>query len=596
MLSALSSWRFYFAAAGLLALPAVMLVHLAKLQVVAADEESERDFRFLQKQGDARTLRQEPLVAYRGKISDRNGELLAVSTPVKTIYLNPQAFVAENIEALATALGMSKEKLAARLDLYRNKQFMYVARQLPPYKALRVEELKLPGVFVLDEFRRFYPAGETTAHLVGFTDVDDRGREGMELAYNEWLEGEAGARQVLKDRQGKVIKSAGLIKAARPGNDLELSIDLRLQYIAYRELKSAIKKQGARGGSVVVLDAHSSEVLAMVNQPSFNPNNRKGATLRAMRNSAVVDVFEPGSTAKPFTVIAGLQKGVIRNNSTIETSPGHITIANKTFLDPVNYGTLDVSRILQKSSQVGITKIAMQMPADYLREVFSTVGFGESVYTGFPGEASGRLPFRTKWHPHEHANIAFGYGFSTTALQLAQAYAVLANRGLLQAPSLLKVDEQNSQDRDAPQLVLDHAAVSAVASMLESVTQKGGTGKRAAIGAFDVAGKTGTAHKVSRKGGYAEDKYRALFAGFAPAKSPRLVSVVVIDEPPADNAYHGGQAAAPVFSAVISEALQVLHVAPDHKSKMADTQDESDSNLVKAAAAHAVSPEEVEAI
>lgn len=569
MITGLSSWRFYLAAAGLLCLPVIMLVHLAKLQVVTASEENDRDFRFLQKQGDARTLRQEPLIAYRGKISDRNGELLAVSTPVKTIYVNPQAFAKEDADALAKALGLDKEKLVQRLELYRNKQFMYVARHLPPYKASRVEELNINGVFVLDEFRRFYPAGETTAHLVGFTDVDDRGREGMELAYNEWLEGEAGARQVLKDRQGQVIKSAGLIKAARPGNDLELSIDLRLQYIAYRELKSAIRKQGARGGSVVVLDAHSSEVLAMVNQPSFNPNNRKGATLRAMRNSAVVDIFEPGSTAKPFTVIAGLQKGVIQRNSSIETSPGHITIANKTFLDPVNYGTMNVSRILQKSSQVGITKIAMQMPADYLRDVLSVVGFGESVYTGFPGEASGNLPARTRWHPHEHANIAFGYGFSTTALQLAQAYAVLANRGLMQTPSLLRVDPENSQDRDAPRSVLDHNAVSSVAAMLESVTKKGGTGTRAAIGAFDVAGKTGTAHKVSSAGGYAEDKYRALFAGFAPAKAPRLVAVVVIDEPPADNAYHGGQAAAPVFSAVVSEALQVLHVAPDHKKEMA---------------------------
>ena len=569
MIAGLSSWRFYLAAAGLLCLPVIMLVHLAKLQVVTASEENDRDFRFLQKQGDARTLRQEPLIAYRGKISDRNGELLAVSTPVKTIYVNPQAFAKEDADALAKALGLDKEKLVQRLELYRNKQFMYVARHLPPYKASRVEELNINGVFVLDEFRRFYPAGETTAHLVGFTDVDDRGREGMELAYNEWLEGEAGARQVLKDRQGQVIKSAGLIKAARPGNDLELSIDLRLQYIAYRELKSAIRKQGARGGSVVVLDAHSSEVLAMVNQPSFNPNNRKGATLRAMRNSAVVDIFEPGSTAKPFTVIAGLQKGVIQRNSSIETSPGHITIANKTFLDPVNYGTMNVSRILQKSSQVGITKIAMQMPADYLRDVLSVVGFGESVYTGFPGEASGNLPARTRWHPHEHANIAFGYGFSTTALQLAQAYAVLANRGLMQTPSLLRVDPENSQDRDAPRSVLDHNAVSSVAAMLESVTKKGGTGTRAAIGAFDVAGKTGTAHKVSSAGGYAEDKYRALFAGFAPAKAPRLVAVVVIDEPPADNAYHGGQAAAPVFSAVVSEALQVLHVAPDHKKEMA---------------------------
>ena len=454
-------------------------------------------------------------------------------------------------------MSLSEVQLKARLKRYRNKSFMYLARQLPIDKAESILDLNISGVSSQKEYKRFYPAGEVTAQLVGFTDINDNGQEGMELAYDTWLTGEAGAKKVVQDRAGRVINDISLIKSARSGEDLRLSIDLRVQYAAYRALKKAVKKHSAKSGSVVVLDVMTGEVLAMVNQPSFNPNDRSYLNQGSIRNRAMTDVMEPGSTVKPFTILAALESGKFSSESLIDTSPGYLKVDYKTFVDPSNYGELDLSGVLTKSSQVGTTKVALALNPELTRELFQRVGFGEVVGSGFPGETLGNLPAYRKWDPVTQATFAFGYGLSVSSLQLARAYAVLANDGVRREVSLVALESEPPSSR-----VIGIEASRQVRYMLQAASGRKGTGKRAMIDGYSVGGKTGTLHKVKTGGGYDENRYMSAFAGLSPIENPRLVTVVVIDEP-SDGSYFGGLVAAPVFSEVTGSALRLLQVTPD---------------------------------
>lgn len=551
----LPQWRFRLTATLLVGLSVLLVWRVLSLQVLDTD----RGYEFLQVQGDARTVRTEHIPAYRGVISDRNGEPLAVSTPVASVWINPLRIIEhrDRWKELAKAAGVSYRELEKKVNDHRSRQFVYLQRHMAPADAERVLALKIPGVNVQREYKRYYPAGEVAAHVVGFTDIDDRGQEGIELAFNDWLKGQDGSKRVLKDLHGNVFRDIGQERPASPGKDLVLSIDIRLQHLVYRELKAAMKRYSAKAGSVVMLDSHTGEILAMANQPSFNPNNRSDMRPGSMRNRAITDVFEPGSTVKPLTVVAALESGRYHPHTMIDTSPGYIRVGSKTLLDPVNYGAIDVTRVLTKSSQVGTSKIALDLDEHDVRDVFRRFGLGASTGTGFPGESAGILPSRSHWRDIERVNFAFGYGLAVTPLQLAQAYAVFANRGILKPAVLLR----KTEDSDGERVVREKVA-SQVAHMLETVTQEGGTATRAEMTIYSAAGKTGTVHKVGESGGYADNRYMAVFAGMAPAENPRLVTVVVIDEPELKK-YHGGEAAAPVFARVVSHALRILNVVPD---------------------------------
>lgn len=551
-------WRYYFVMLILALLPLAVLAKIAQLQIMPSEEYGAD---FLQTQGDARSIRTETIPAHRGLITDRNGEPLAVSTPVTTLIANPQRVqelaTPEHIARLAKAMNISVAQLEGRFKRYRNKSFMYLERQLPSAQAERILDLRIPGVFGRQEYKRFYPAGEVTAQLVGFTDINDDGQEGMELAYNAVLTGESGAKKVVKDLTGRVIKDISLVKPASPGNAVRLSIDLRVQYAAYRSLKAAVKKHRAKSGSVIVLDVQTGEVLAMANQPSFNPNDRTNVKLDAIRNRAVTDMMEPGSTVKPFTLLAALESGKFKPESVINTSPGRIKVSYKTFVDPHDYGRLDLAGILTKSSQVGTTKLALQLNPDTTRELFERMGFGESIGSGFPGETSGSLPGYRKWDPVTQATFSFGYGISASALQLARAYSILANDGFRKEVSMVALD-------GAPEsvAVIDPKLTGLIRTMLETAASDQGTGKRAMIDGYSVGGKTGTLHKVAATGGYDQHRYMSIFAGLSPVDQPRIVTIVVIDEPGIGD-YFGGLVAAPVFSEVTGSALRLLQVPPD---------------------------------
>lgn len=550
----ISRWRYSLLVMVLFALPAAALWHIAGLQVL---DGVDKGYEFLQGQGDARTVRTESIPAYRGVITDRRGEPLAVSTPVVTLWANPQVVdsSAEGLKQLAKKLSMSHQDLLKRLARYANKEFMYLARQLPPEQAEEVLSLEIPGVYGQGEYKRFYPAAEVASQLVGFTNIDDRGQEGMELAFDELLTGVPGAKSVLKDLKGRVIKDLALIQSEKPGQSLALSIDLRLQYAAYRELKAAVAKHRASSGSVVVVDVRTGEVLAMANQPSFNPNDRSQLSSDALRNRAITDLVEPGSTMKPLTVLAALESGKFTPETIIDTNPGYIRVGRKTFLDHRNYGEIDLTTLLVKSSQVGTTKIALELEPEHIRDMFFRVGLGQSPGTGFPGESPGSLPQHRKWRPVERANFAFGHGLSATALQMAQAYAVLASNGIRRPLSLLKTEDVPEGER-----VVEEDLVLRVREMMSHVTRTGGTGTRAAIPSYEVAGKTGTVHKVG-KYGYEKNRYVAMFAGMVPAENPRLVSVVIVNDPQGGK-YYGGEVAAPVFANVTADALRMLKIPP----------------------------------
>lgn len=552
---ALSRWRLLLVAALLCALPAVALWHIAGLQVLPANS---RGFQFLQGQGDARTLRVEPIPAYRGLITDRHGEPLAVSTPVVSVWANPQVLTtdARTLAPLAQRLKIPLATLKARIARRADKEFVYLARQLTPDEAAPALALKIDGVYTQQEYKRFYPAGEVAAQLVGFNNVDDSGQEGIERAYDDWLAGVPGGRRVLKNRKGQIVKELELVRSEKSGNDLALSIDLRLQYLAYRELKAAVAEFHAESGAMVVLDARTGEVLAMASQPSFNPNLRSAAERGAMRNRALIDIVEPGSLMKPLTMVAALESGKFTPHTPIDTNPGRIQVADKSFVDPHNYGLLDVTGIITKSSQVGLTKVSMQLAPEAIRDVFQRVGLGQNPGTGFPGESPGMLPDKRPWRAVERATYAFGYGMEATALQLARAYSVIANNGLRRPVTLLKVAPPVVGER-----VIDPAVASAVRTMMVTVTQPGGTGTRAAIPAYTVAGKTGTVHTVGAEG-YQKHSYSSLFAGMVPAAEPRLVAVVIVNKPQGGK-YFGGLVAAPVFRKVMAAALRTLKVPPE---------------------------------
>ena len=540
-------------------LPVTVAVKIAQLQIMPSEEQG-RDF--LQHQGDARSIRKEIIPAHRGLITDRNGEPLAVSTPVTTLIANPQdiqkSASAADIEKLAKALDISVSQLKSRLKRYRNKSFMYLARQLPTPEADRVLDLGVPGVSGRQEYKRFYPAGEVTAQLVGFTDINDDGQEGMELAYNAFLTGESGSKKVVKDLTGRVIKDIALIKPASPGNSLKLSIDLRVQYAAYRALKASVQKHQAQSGSVVVLDVQTGEVLAMANQPSFNPNDRSNLRPDSIRNRAVTDLMEPGSTVKPFTMLAALESGKFEPETVINTSPGYLKVAYKTFVDHRDYGPLDMAGILTKSSQVGTTKIALALDPDTTRELFERMGFGEGIGSGFPAETAGNLPAHRKWDLVTQATFAFGHGLSASSLQLARAYSILANNGARREISMTATESLPEATQ-----VADPELVKSIRGMLKTAVGEKGTGKRAMIDGYSVGGKTGTVHKVKASGGYDPHRYMSVFAGLSPVDDPRLVTIVVIDEP-REGDYFGGLVAAPVFSEVTGNALRLLQVTPDN--------------------------------
>lgn len=572
---AIYRWRFYGVACLLCVVLAFLLWHLVQLQVLP---DSERGFKFLQGQGLARTLRTETIPAYRGVISDRYGEPLAMSTPVVSLWANPKqlAVQPEAWSALADALQLNRKKLADKIHRFRNKEFMYLKRQLAPDEAERVLSLAISGVYGQQEYQRFYPAGEVTAHLVGFTNVDDKGQEGVELAYDNWLAGRVGRKQVLKDLSGRVIKEVAQLDTATPGKDIRLSIDLRLQYLAYRELKASVKAHNAESGSMIMLDAKTGEVLAMVNQPSFNPNDRSRLTPKALRNRVMTDQFEPGSTVKPLTIMAALETGRYTPASTIDTHPGYFRVGKKTLLDPVNYGVMDLTKIITKSSQVGLTKVSLDLEPTDIRDLYFRLGLGQTTGTGFPGESIGILPNHSTWQPIVQANFSFGYGLTLNALQLAQAYSVIADQGRKKPVSLLKIDQT-----PATESVIDKTIANQMVDMLKTVVLPGGTAKRANLDNYVVAGKTGTIHKVG-KSGYADNRYTSLFAGFAPADDPKIVAVVVVNEP-SRGQYYGGEVAAPVFATVVERGLQLLQVPPDEiKVQQAQSLKKNQVNTPKA--------------
>jgi cell division protein FtsI (penicillin-binding protein 3) len=512
---------------------------------------------FLQQKGEIRYARVVEISAHRGMVTDRHGEPLAVSTPVESVWASPADanLSTEQTVKLARLLGMDATELRRRLA-DSEREFVYLKRQLPPEQAAKVVQLNLPGVFLQREYRRYYPAAEVTAHVVGFTGVDDNGQEGIELAYQEWLAGKRGSRRVIKDRLGRIIEDVESIRAPQQGRDLALSIDQRIQYLAFRDLKSAVAEHEAKAGSIVVLDATSGEVLALANWPTYNPNNRDTLKMARSRNRAVVDLFEPGSTLKPFTAAAALESGLVGPGSVIDTEHGRFTIGKRTIRDVHPEGFLTVSQVIQKSSNVGSAKIALAMAPQKLWAIFSAVGFGAQTRVGFPGEATGRLRAYQSWKPIEHATMSYGHGVSVSLLQLARAYSVFATGGELKQLTLIRRDQPVEGKR-----VVSRRTAQAVRKILEMVTQPGGTATRAQVAGYRVAGKTGTAHKLDGAA-YAADRYVSSFVGFAPASNPRLVIAVMIDEPSGKHHY-GGEVAAPVFSTVMAGALRLLGVTPD---------------------------------
>ena len=549
----LSLWRFYLVVGVLCVLLALLVWRILSLQIL----DLERGYTFLQNQGEMRSVRTAEIPAYRGVILDRRGEPLALSTPVVSIYANPQLLKnSDRLGELAEALGMELTLLQDKLARYDNKQFMYLLRHQVPDHAREILDKRIKGVFGEREYRRFYPAGEVAAQLVGFTNVDGQGIAGLELTYNEWLKGTPGKKKYIKDLHGEVVRDIGVLEPARPGKDLVLSIDLRLQYLQHRELQRAVSALGAASGTVVTLDSHTGEVLAMVNYPVYNPNGSKSGSPGSRRNRAMTDVYEPGSTMKSLTMVAALESGRYTPDTMIDTSPGRIRVGPKVYPDPRNYGLISMTRVLQKSSQVGVTKIALDLGHEPIWDVFNRFGIGQSPGTGFPGESAGKLPNRPRWYATEKVSLAFGYGISATPLQLASAYSVFANEGKQLPISLLALEGETPEGKQ----IISRETAAQLLGMLHAVTGEHGTARKARVSGYQVGGKTGTVHKVG-PGGYEKHKYVALFAGIAPIDNPRIVTVVVINDPKG-KLYGGGAVAAPVFSQITSGTLRILGVPP----------------------------------
>jgi cell division protein FtsI (penicillin-binding protein 3) len=512
---------------------------------------------FLQAKGEARYGRVLELPASRGPVKDRNGQTVAISTPVESIWASPEDLEADEaqVQRLAQALAMPAAELRQKIAR-KDRQFVFLKRQISPDQAAKVMALRVPGVFQQREYRRFYPAGEVMAHVVGFTGIEDNGQEGIELAAQSRLAGTPGSRKVIKDRKGRVVEDVESVRAPRDGAEVTLAIDQRLQFLAHRELKAAVEQHRAKGGSMVILDARSGEVLALVNQPDYNPNNRAHVTGRQTRNRSVTDLYEPGSTLKPFTVAAALESGIVKPNTMIETAPGTLKIGGWTISDSHPMGTLTVEQVIQKSSNIGTAKIQLRMPAELVGTLYRELGFGALPETGFPGEAKGLLRPWSKWRPIEQATMSYGHGISVSLLQVARAYTVFTNEGELLPLALLKRDSQPIGKR-----LFSRETALEVTRMMEMAASPGGTAPQARVPGYRVAGKTGTAHKAEA-GGYAEHKYVSSFVGFAPVSNPRFIVAVMLDEPLGAK-YYGGDVGAPVFASVMGAALRMMAVAPD---------------------------------
>ncbi len=543
-----AAWRYWLVLGALFCCVLALFYRAVQLHVLEQG--------FLSNQGDARAIRFERLDAHRGLISDRNGEPLAISAAVETVYANPQQMnmTASTFTVLAKTLDVDRSNLEAKLLANIDKQFVYLKRKLSPEKVAQVLRLNLEGVYSRREYKRFYPAGEVAAHVVGFADIDERGREGLELSYDDWLTGHEGKRRVMKNRTGKVVKDLGVIEFAEPGKDIQLSLDMRIQYLAYREMKAVVEAHKAKSGSAVVLDVKTGEVLAMVNQPSYNPNNRRGLAVASLRNRAITDVFEPGSTMKLATLSAALESKRYTLGSVLDTSPGYLRLGRKTIRDARNYGRIDLSDVIAKSSNVGVSKIALSLEADAMWDMFYRLGLGQGTGIGFPGESIGHLPDLSANRSIEIAAMSYGYGLHVNALQLAQAYMILGNGGLKYPLSLIKKEQA-----EVPERVISEEVSDALRTAMRKVVAKG-SGRRARVAMYEVGGKTGTVHRVGR-GGYKQDEYKAIFAGLAPIDDPHIAVVVVVDAPSGAE-YYGGEVAAPVFSRVVDGTMRLLSVEP----------------------------------
>ena len=516
---------------------------------------------FLRAKGESRYTRVIEIPATRGRITDRHGEALAISTPVKSIWAIPDEVKMEpgKLAKLAALLELPPREIEKHLA-DSSRDFVYIKRQIPPEVADRVAELRIPGLFQTREYRRYYPGGDVMAHMLGFTGADDIGQEGVELAFQGQLAGKAGSRRVIKDRKGQIVDDMEFIKGAEDGKTLTLALDARIQNLVFGQLKAAIEAHRAKAGGVVVLDITTGEMIALANFPTYNPNNRTRLSGESLRNRALTDTFEPGSTLKPFTVALALDSGKVRPDTLIQTSPGTLTIGKATIHDAHAEGALTVAQVIQKSSNVGAAKIALSMPSEAMWEMFNSVGFGAAPRLGFPGAAPGRVRPAKSWRPIEQATMSYGHGISVSLIQLARAYSIFALDGELMPISLVKVDTPPPAPR-----VISAETARAMRAMLESVVQVGGTAPRAQIMGYRVGGKTGTAHK-QQNGGYAANKYIASFVGFAPVSNPKLVIAVMIDEPTAGQ-YYGGTVAAPIFARIMEGALRTLGVPPDAPMK-----------------------------
>ncbi|MBK6333614.1 MAG: penicillin-binding protein 2 [Thermomonas sp.] len=553
---------------GTLALCSVALLARAlDLQVV--------DKAFYQQQGAARFLREIPIATSRGMITDRNGEPLAVSSPVESIWGNPQELLKAQarLPQLADALGMDRDELVRRLSQRADKEFVYLKRRINPDEAKAILALEIPGVSSQREYRRFYPQGEALAHVLGFTNIDDRGQEGVELAFDDWLRGTPGAKRVIRDRRGRIVENVDLVRAAQPGRELALSIDRRIQYLAHRELRTAITETGASSGSAVVLDVATGEVLAMVNLPTFNPNAVGTSPRDAHRNRAVTDLLEPGSTMKPLTVAAGLEAGAITADSLFNTHPGWIANGKYRTTDTHNYGVLDTTGIIRKSSNIGASLVAKRLSDAQFYAFMRRFGYGQRSGSGFPGEAAGLFPTPDRWSGTTKQTMSYGYGLNATPLQIATAYAALGNGGLLHQPSFVKGQHAT------PRQVLDPKIAAEVLRMMQTVTEPGGTATQAAILGYHVAGKTGTSRKASA-GGYSR-RYIGYFAGLVPVDKPRFSMVVAVNDP-TKGSYYGGIVSAPVFRNVMEGALRMMDVAPDNLDAWLAAQAEAEARRLKA--------------
>jgi cell division protein FtsI (penicillin-binding protein 3) len=552
-------FRHYFVLISLLGLLAALFGRAVYLQLY--------EKQFLSDQGMQRQIRTIETPAYRGAILDRMGTPLAISTPVDSVWVNPQEVLQdlEGLKAVTRTLDLNYQTTIERLKQRASKEFVYLKRQLKPDLAAETAKLA-DGVYLQREYQRYYPAGEVVSHLVGFTNIDDRGQEGLELVYQDWLKAETGARTVIRNRKGEVIEELAQVRRAESGQDLYTSIDMRLQYIAYRSLAKAIQFHAATSGSAVLLDVRSGEILAMVNLPSFNPNQQKSLNAEERRNRAITDVFEPGSTIKPFTVAAAMDRGLYGPDSKIDTSPGWFMVSGHPIKDSRDYGELNLAGILRKSSNVGASRIAQSMSKEELWESFSDYGFGEPTGISFPAESSGYLRHHSQWHPLDHATAGFGYGLSVSVAQLARAYATIANLGQQPELSLIRTEGDSGSENRINRTVMKSSTARKLMIMMEEVVGPEGSAKRAAISGYRVAGKTGTARK-SVAGGYQADDYVAVFAGIAPASQPRLVMAVMVDQPK-QNGYYGGVVAAPVFQEVMSNALRILDIAPDNLTEL----------------------------